>query len=185
MPTSGQRVRRSQKFSDEPRIQGPKPRRILRAKHTDAPTPGDWYLVMKHIERDGVAYLPLNHHLVETNAVPERVPSNGAKGNQVGQNTVPVNASGMINTEGWKASDVWSLYRAGAIRPIDPRKSHQRLMEGQRMSKTLVPKMIPSIKRVTNLAQQYQQATTVPLTVEGMQNLATAQQRMPSPFDGR
>ena len=45
--------------------------------------------------------------------------------------------------------------------------------------------MIPSIKRVTNLAQQYQQATTVPLTVEGMQNLATAQQRMPSPFDGR
>jgi len=180
--SNGQRARRRQRFSEEPRISGPRARSRVTASDVNVSGSGDWYLILKQIEHDGVAYLPLNHHLVETQAVPERVPSNGAKGNQVGQNTVPVNVSGKMDTSSMKSSDVFRLYRCGAIAPIDPSKSHARLMEGRRMSKTIVPAMIPPVKRITNLRDQYQQATSVPLTVEGMQNLNIARAQMPSPF---
>jgi len=171
-----------QKFSEEPRIQGPRPRRIIGAREVEAPNTGDWYLILKQLEHDGVAYLPLNHHLVAGGNVPERVPSNGAKGNQNGQSTVPVDTTGRIDTSGMPASTVFNLYSCRTIAPIDPAKSHARLMEGRKRSKTLVPAMIPPIRRVTNLREQYQQATSVPMTVEGMQNQRYAEAQLPSPF---
>jgi hypothetical protein len=45
--------------------------------------------------------------------------------------------------------------------------------------------MIPPVRRVTNLREQYQQATSVPMTVEGMQNLRIAQAQLPDPFSLR
>jgi len=173
------------KFSEEPRIQGPKSRRVIGAREVEAPSTGDWYLILKQLEHNGAAYLPLNHHLVEGGNVPERVPSNGAKGNQVGQSTVPVDVSGRINTVDMPASTVFKLYKCRTIAPMDPAKSHARLMEGQKMAKTLVPAMIPPVRRVTNLREQYQQATSVPMTVEGMQNLRIAQAQLPDPFSLR
>jgi hypothetical protein len=178
----GQQVRRTEKFSDEPRIQGPRSGRRIKSNHVDVTSGGDWYLIVKHLEHNGVAYLPLNHHLVEQGAVPERVPSMGAKGNRVGELTVPVDVTGRINTADMKASEVWQLYACGCISPIDPTKSHARLMEGKRMSKTITPAMIPPLRRVSNVAQTYQQATQVPLTVEGMQNRNLAMSTLPSPF---
>ena len=154
----------------------------VRTAHVEVPDTGDWYLVAKQIEHNGVAYLPLNHHLVEGGMVPERVPSSGAKGSQVGQADVPVDVTGRINLAGAKDHEVWALYKCGAIMPVDPAKSQARIVNGRRMAKTVVPAMIPPMRRIANLQQQYQQATSVPLTVEGMQNLRVAQATMPNPF---
>ena len=181
MPNT-KRKTRGQKFSSEPQVQGRRSSRIIRPSDVDAKGYGDWYLVLKQLECDGVAYLPLNHHLVEFGNVPERVPSNGAKGNQVGQSTVPVNVSGKIDTISIPASTVYKLYKCRAISPIDPAKSHARLLEGQRKAKTIVPAMMPPVRRITSLREQYQQATNVPMTVEGMQNLNLARQQLPDPF---
>jgi hypothetical protein len=179
------RKTRGHKFSEEPHVQGSRSTQRIRRQDVEAVSTGDWYLILKHLEYNGVAYLPLNHHLVEAGNVPERVPSNGAKGTKVGESTVPVNVSGKIDTSEMKASDVFRLYKCRTIAPIDPAKSHARLMEGQRMSKTVVPAMIPPVRRITNLRQQYEQATAVPMTVEGMQNLNLARAQMPDPFAGR
>ena len=176
------RATRGQKFSDEPRIQGARSKRVIRPRDVDAQASGDWYLILKQLEHNGVAYLPLNHHLVEAGSVPERVPSNGAKGSKVGENSVPVNTSGKIDTSDMPASTVFRLYKCRTIAPIDPAKSHARLLEGQRRSKTVVPAMIPPVRRITNLRQQYEQATAVPMTVEGMQNANFAQAKLPDPF---
>ena len=179
------RKTRGQQFSEAPRVQGARPRRVVGVREVEAPNTGDWYLILKQLEHNGTAYLPLNHHLVETGSVPERVPSNGAKGSQVGQSTVPVDVTGRIDTSDMPASAVFKLYKCRAIAPIDPAKSHARLMDGQKMAKTLTPAMIPPVRRITNLREQYQQATSVPMTVEGMQNLNFAQTRMPDPFSLR
>jgi hypothetical protein len=169
-------------FSAEPRIQGARSHRAVRPGDVEAKGTADWYLVLKQLEHNGVAYLPLNHHLVEAGNVPERVPSNGAKGNQAGQTTVPVDISGRIDTSGMPASTVFNLYKCATIAPVDPAKSHARLMEGRRKAKTIVPAMMPPVRRVTNLREQYQQATSVPLTVEGMQNRRLAEASLPNPF---
>jgi hypothetical protein len=154
----------------------------VKASDVKAPAVGDWYLVLKQIEHDGVAYLPLNHHLVENGNVPERVPSNGAKGSANGQSTVPVNVSGMIDTTGMTPSNLFQLYKCGAVTPVDAEKSHARLMEGRRRSRTVVAQMIPPVRRISSLKDQYEQATSVPLTVEGMQNRRVAESSLPSPF---
>ena len=176
------RKTRNQRFSEAPRVQGARPSRVIRPNEVDVASTGDWYLILKQLEYNGVAYLPLNHHLVETGSIPERVPSNGAKGNTVGDSTVPLNVSGKIDTSGMPASTVFKLFKCRTITPIDPAKSQPRLVEGQRKAKILVPAMVPPVRRVTNLREQYQQATSVALTVEGIQNFNLAQAQLPNPF---
>jgi hypothetical protein len=176
------RKTRNQRFSEETRVQGARPSRVIRPNEVDASGTGDWYLILKQLEYNGVAYLPLNHHLVETGSVPERVPSNGAKGGVVGETTVPLNVTGKIDTSDMPASTVYKLYKCRTIAPIDPAKSLARLQEGQRKAKTIVPAMMPPVRRVTNLREQYQQATAVPMTLEGMQNRRVAEAQLPDPF---
>jgi hypothetical protein len=176
------RKTRGQKFSEAPRVQGVRPSRIIRPTDADVSGKGDWYLILKQLEYNGVAYLPLNHHLVEAGSIPERVPSNGAKGHTVGDSTVPLNVSGKIDVSDMPASTVFKLFKCRTITPIDPAKSQPRLVEGQRKAKILVPAMVPPVRRVTNLREQYQQATSVPMTVEGIQNFNLAQAQLPNPF---
>lgn len=170
---------RRRKTSDAPQMISSRRRR---APQPDVTAAGDWYIVLQSIERDGVAYLPLDHHLVKDGAVPERVPSCGAKGGAPGENSVPVNSTGLINLLGATDREVFQLCKCGAVRPVDPAKSHARIVNGQRAAKTVVPAMIPPMRRVDSLARQYEQATSVSLTPQGAQNLNFAQATMPSPF---
>lgn len=138
---------------------------------------GEWYIVMQYLEHDGVAYFPLSHHLVKEGKVPERVPSNGSK-----DKYIPSDASGKINLAGLSDVEVWRLYRCGAVVPVDAAKSHNRIMNGRARGDVSAPQIVPPMARVTSLAGQYQQATGVPLSPEGMANLARAQATMPNPF---
>lgn len=164
-------------FSNAPQIIG---RHGRQTREAESPaSAGDWYLVVRSIEHNGVCYLPLNHHLIESNTLPAQVPSNGANSKD---KNVPVDASGRINLIELDPRALFKLYKSGAITPIDAAKSYAKLMEGRRMAKTTAVQMIPPIRRVSNLAQSYQQATNVPLTIEGMQNLTLAQATLPNPF---
>ncbi len=171
---------RRSKFSDAPQMIGPKFRKPSRT--ADSSGKGDWYLILRSLECNGVCYLPLNHHLVETNSVPERVPSSGAKAKTIGDKSVPVDITGRIDVSGLPHSTVYKLFKSKTITPVDPVKSRERLEEGMRMARTAVTPMIPPVRRVNSFHGQYQQATNVPLSAEGIRNLGMAQVTQPNPF---
>jgi len=175
MPTAR---RKRTRMSAAPQMIQPPARRVT----LESKGPGDWYVVHKQVERNGRAYLPVTHHLVQSGSVPAEVPSCGAKPATIGGKTVPVDVTGLINLEDAEPKEVFELIQAGAVRPVDPVRSQKRIEEGRRAAKTSAPQMIPPMKRVTSQGQQYEQATGVQMTSEGAQHLAFAQATLPSPF---
>ena len=176
-------ARKRQKFSEEPTIQGP----VSRSTPPNIVVPsgdGMWFLVTRDLERNGVHYFPLNHHLMVDGNVPDRVPSMGQKASRVGDNTVPVDKTGLINLAGAPAGDIYSLVENGTVRPVKITKRLQTLLEdGKRASASVVPQMIPPMRRVTNLPQQYHRQTGSQLPGQGSANeafMAAALRRNPN-----
>lgn len=145
---------------------------------------GLWFLVLRHLERNHISYFPLNHHLVVGARVPDKVPSmGGVKNGTNGDNMIPTDKSGMINLAGCSPEEVWDLIANGTVRPVRPSRRLARLLEeGRRKSSTATVQLVPPMKRIVNLRQQYEQATAVELTGSGRANLDFAQRNLPSPF---
>lgn len=158
------------KFSEEPKIQGPAPRR-----RRDLPASprgkGLFFLVMRDLEHDGVHYFPSTHHLVTSGRVPERVPSMGAKSTRVGDNTVPVDASGYIDASGLTPGQIFALCQNRTIQPLQITKQLEKLLaDGARANANVVPALIPPMRRITNLTQHVSQITGENLPKLGGQN---------------
>jgi hypothetical protein len=176
-----------------PQVQGPQPgsvpfaaraRAVAKAAETvsSGRRKGLWFVVMKHLERNGKAYLPLNHHLVASGQAPDELPSFGAKGKNAGQTTVPADRTGIVDLSEATPAEIWQLFDTGTVVPVEPETCRKILEDGKRQSRTAVTALIPPM-RMVNPMQQYEQATRVPLTEHGARNLAFAQQKMPNPFE--
>jgi len=129
---------------------------------------GLWFVVQRDIERDGVHYFSVNHHLVLAGQVPDRVPSMGAK---TKDGTVKTDKSGMINLAGAASSDVWALCSNGTVRPVRMTKKLEKILrDGQTLTTTAAVQLIPPMRKVTNLSQHYQQMTGAELPKNGGAN---------------
>ena len=167
-------ARKRTKFSQEAQIHGPV------APGSGAPNivvpPGKdkdmWFMVTRDLERNGVHYFPLDHHLMVAGNVPDRVPSMGAKSSRVGDNTVPVDKTGLINLEGAPCGDIFSLMDNGTVRPVKMTKKLLRMLEeGKRASASVVPQMIPPMRRIQGLQGQYRDQTGSDLPKNGGANM--------------
>jgi hypothetical protein len=159
------------KFSEETQIHGP-----VNAPTTEKVSAPDekglWFVVHRDLERDGVHYFAITHHLMQAGSVPDRVPSMGAKSTRVGDNTVPADKSGMINLAGAPATEIYSLCANGTVRPVKITKKLQRLLEdGKTGAVSSAVQLIPPMRRITNLSQHYQQMTGGELPKNGGVNL--------------
>lgn len=160
---------RKARESVAPQIHGAAPAPI---QH-DEPTPknGLWFMVLRDLERNGVHYFALSHHLMRAGEVPARVPSMGAKGKAVGDTEVPSDKTGMIDLSDALPGEIWSLCENGTVRPVEPLRVEKLLEEGKRATASVVPALIPPMRRITP-AGQYDVATNVPLTSEGAMHQA-------------
>jgi len=145
---------------------------------------GLWFIVTRDLERNAVRYLPVNHHLVISGKCPDRVPSMGAKAKTPGDNYVPVDKSGSINLADAAPGEIYSLLANGTIKVIRMTDKLRKLIaDGKEQSSSFVPALIPPMMhRPRTLGDQYEQATNVPLTAEGMQHRALAEHTLPNPL---
>jgi hypothetical protein len=149
---------------------------------------GLWFLVLRHLERHHKAYFPLQHHLIIENRCPDTVPSMGGvrNGSNNGDNMIPVDKSGYIDLSDCTGKEIWELMANATVRPVQPSKRLAKILqEGKRQSASAVVDLVPGMKRITSQRQQYEQATAVQLTNDGIANLNYAQMHANDPAFAR
>lgn len=162
------------KKKKEPQIAG-RPGKQIEGSPVPAPDEkGLWFLVLRHLERNHVSYFPLNHHLVAQGRLPDKVPSMGGVryGNGTsGDNMIPTDKNGYINLADADAGEIVGLMRTGTVRPLQVTKRLRKILEeGSQMSSTRTVDLIPGMKKIITVSDQYAQITGEHLPREGGNN---------------
>lgn len=163
----------------EPQVAG-RPGKPIEGSPVQAPKGNDlWFLVLRHLERNHVSYFPLNHHLVSQGRCPDKVPSMGGVryGNGTsGDNLIPTDKNGYINLSDADAGEIVGLMRSGTVRPLQMTKRLKKILEeGSQMSSTRTVDLIPGMKKIITVSDQYAQITGESLPREGGNNDAFLQ----------